>query len=721
METEMNILIVEDSRTQAELLEEILKRENYAVFRAEDAAGALRMLRERSYGVILSDIEMPGMNGYELCRKIKDDPATKDIPLILLSVLSDPRDIIRGLECGADNFVTKPFEPDYLLSWIKHHLINRELRRGGGARAGLEFYFGGRKHFLSSDRMQILDILLSTYEAAVKKNRELRDAQKDLERLNSSLENRVAERTAELLREVEAHARTESDLIVAKQREDMVLRTVPAAFFCARQTDGGLSLEWVSEGAAKLCACRQEDLLREPDFWFSRVHPEDLERVRADLGRLAVTGTASTEYRWRVTGEDYRWLLASVSLSDGKVLGLWLDISEKRALELQLRQAQKMEAVGRLAGGVAHDFNNLLTAIDGYADFLLRSMPQEDPRRADVGEIIRAAGTAASLTRQLLAFSRRQIFKPRVVDINSTVLDTQKLLKRLIGENIGVALDLSREECRVKADPGQLEQIVMNLVVNARDAMPDGGKVTLCTENVQLSENYAEMHMDVRPGPYVMLTISDTGRGIPREMAQHIFEPFFSTKDLGKGTGLGLATVYGIVKHSGGNIYVYSEPGLGTTFKIYLPRVAEALTAAAPPPVPAAALRGSETLLVVEDDDGVRGFALRALRESGYTVLEAKNPAEALALCEAHAKEISLVLTDTVMPGMNGYELYGRLRGRCKDVKVVFMSGYTDTELAHVLLSVEQLPFLQKPVSADDLTRKIRETLDAPVPVAAKA
>ena len=513
MNRETNILVVEDSNTQAELAREILERENYVVSRAENGAKALKMLKEQRFNIILSDIEMPGMDGYEFCRKVKDDPATKNIPVILLTVLSDPGDIIRGLESGADNFVTKPFDPDYLLSWIKHHLTNVELRKAGGAQAGLEFFFAGRKHFLAADRMQILDILLSTYEAAVNKNREVKKAKLDLEKLNGSLESKVAERTADLSREIQARAKAEEDLSRARQREDMVLRTLPVAFFYAKPEKDGLRIEWVSEGAEKLCGCKPDELLKTRDLWFSRIHPEDKERVKADLARLAATGTMNTEYRLQASGGEYRWVLASATIIDGHVLGLWLDISEKRTLELQFRQAQKMEAVGRLAGGVAHDFNNLLTAIDGYTGFLLKSLATDDKRREDVVEIGKAAQAAATLTKQLLTFSRHQVFQPRVLDCNAAIRDTQKMLKRLIGENITLEIGLAKEECRIKADPGQLEQILMNLIVNARDAMPNGGKVTIRTENTELSDKYSKMHMEVRPGPYVMLLVTDTGSG----------------------------------------------------------------------------------------------------------------------------------------------------------------------------------------------------------------
>ncbi len=707
-----DILVVEDSPTQAELARNILEKENYRVFWADNGAKALQMLKERRFGIILSDIEMPGMNGYEFCRKVKDDPATKDIPLILLTRLTAPGDIITGLECGADNFVTKPFKPEYLLSWIKHHLANIELHRSGSSQTGLEFFFGGKKHFLASERMQILDILLSTYATAVEKNLELEKAQLELKRVNNSLETKVQERTAGLSREIEARTKAEEDLRGARQREEMALRTLPLAFFYAKRENDGLRIEWVSEGVKMVCGFEPSEFLKTPDLWSSRLHPEDKERVMADVARLWETGTLNTECRWQAVGGGYRWFLVSAAVTDGRATGLWLDVSERKVLEVQLREAQKMEAVGRLAGGVAHDFNNLLTAIEGYTGFLLKSLALDDKRHDDAVEIQKAAESAGLLTKQLLAFSRRQVFQLRVLNCNVTISETQKILKRLIGENITLTLDLANAKCLIKADAGQVEQVIMNLVVNARDAMPKGGGISIKTENVELDEKYARMHMEVHPGPHVMISVTDTGSGIPPEVMSHIFEPFFTTKETGKGTGLGLSTVYGIVKQSGGNIYAYSEPGMGTTFKIYLPRVmAEVETAAAP--ARPKALSGTETILLVEDDDNVRGVALRILREKGYTVLETRHPGEAAKLCESYAEKINLILTDTVMPGMSGYEFYDMISKRRPGAKVIFMSGYTNTELSYARPGDEKLPFIQKPFSADGLAGKVREVLDS--------
>jgi PAS domain S-box-containing protein len=397
------------------------------------------------------------------------------------------------------------------------------------------------------------------------------------------------------------------------------------------------------------------------------------------------------------------------------IRGQLFDLSAHKHLEEQLSQSQKMEAVGRLAGGIAHDFNNLLMIVGGQAGRLLEQLPEDDPHRRPVEAIATAADRAAGLTQQLLAFSRRQVLSPRVISLNTVARNVHGMLERLIGEDITCAMSLAEDIRNVRADPGRLEQALLNLAVNARDAMPGGGTLGMSTSNVEIDEAYSRQHLGAVPGRYVMLAVSDTGCGMDPETRTRVFEPFFTTKEVGKGTGLGLSMVYGIVKQSGGYIWVYSELGLGTTFKIYLPAVeAEAQVIAAPGAV--SAPTGSETILLVEDEDGVRELLDELLTEQGYRVLSASRGADALALAERAEGEIELLVTDVVMPEMSGHELALRLRSRRPGLRVLYLSGYTDETIAHHGVLEPYAAFLGKPFTRAALATKVREVLTSDPP-----
>ncbi len=402
-------------------------------------------------------------------------------------------------------------------------------------------------------------------------------------------------------------------------------------------------------------------------------------------------------------------------VENGQLVRVWgtqRDVTEQRHLEEQFRQAQKMEAVGQLAGGIAHDFNNLLTAILGNTQLLLRELPPGDSMRGDVEEIRKASERAASLTRQLLAYSRRQMLQPEVLDLNVVMAEMDKMLRRLIGEHIDLVAVFAPDLGRVRADPNQIEQVIVNLAVNARDAMPDGGKLTIATANVDLDETFAQAHLGSVPGSYAMLAVTDTGVGMDATVRAHLFEPFFTTKEVGRGTGLGLATVYGIVKQSGGYISVYSEPGHGSSFRIYLPRIATPAETPSSAPKGGPAL-GSETVLVVEDEPAVLTLSRRALEAQGYVVLAASDADAALRVVERHGGMIHLLLTDVVMPGLSGRELADRLSAQRPGIRVLYMSGYPgDAVVQHGTLPLGSA-FLQKPFSPDGLARKVRDVLDA--------
>ena len=371
-----------------------------------------------------------------------------------------------------------------------------------------------------------------------------------------------------------------------------------------------------------------------------------------------------------------------------------------------------MEAVGRLAGGVAHDFNNLLTVIRGHCDLLVDSTPQEDPHRHNMEQIQKAAGRAVSMTRQLLAFSRMQVLQPRILGLNAIVADMAKMLPRLVGEHIEYVFQPAADLAMVKADPGQIEQVILNLVVNARDAMPGGGTLTVRTQNVAMTDVEARKRPPMPPGRYVLLSVSDTGHGMSAEIKSHIFEPFFTTKETGKGTGLGLATVYGVVKQSGGYIWVESAPGKGATFEIYLPQAAETAADKEAESKPAPLPRGTETVLVVEDETGVRELACEFLKLSGYSVLEAGNGVEALVVAKRHTGPIHVVVTDMIMPRMGGAELVDKLKTVRPTAKIVFISGYSEYGAANPSASNSQSVMIQKPFTQGSLVAAVREALD---------
>jgi PAS domain S-box-containing protein len=460
------------------------------------------------------------------------------------------------------------------------------------------------------------------------------------------------------------------------------------------------------------------DELKDLDF-MTISHPDEIAQdVDAKERLLAGAIDRHTrEKRYRRKDGSFVWTNLTVSLhrhvsgEPSYFIATIEDITERKRAEAEARQLHKMEAIGRLAGGIAHDFNNLLIAIVGYADLALNQLRAGDPVSRDLQEIRLAGQSAASLTRQLLAFGRKQMLQPEVLDLNIIVSRLNRLLKRLIGEHIRLEWRLASPLARVTADPGQIEQVILNLALNARDAMPRGGTLSIETANVELDAAYAADHPGAAAGPHVMLAISDTGIGMDRAVREHVFEPFYTTKEPGKGTGLGLATVYGIVKQSGGSIFVYSEPEHGTTFKIFLPRAEHAAEVVTVQPHPSGAVGGSETILLVEDQPGVRAVARAALTRHGYTVLEASQGEEALRIVEAHHEEIHLLLTDVVMPAMSGRELAQELLQRRPAVRVLYTSGYTD-DVVHQDMIESGVAFIEKPFTPSNLLRKVREVLE---------
>jgi PAS domain S-box-containing protein len=711
-----HILIVEDSPTQAERLRFILEEEGFQVESATTAEEALKLAEETRYDLILSDVVMPGQSGYELCRKIKSLPTARRTPVILLTTLDNPMAIIEGLDSGADNFLTKPYQTEELLHRINKLLETKAIRADGKVKLGVEVAFLGKRFTITSDKEQIVDLLISTFEDVVRANAELQENRAALAAAKLELEDRVALRTAEL-RDANARLnRIVQELRESEGRFRSIADTMPA-------------LLWMSDEIGQCVFVNKRWLdYTGRDFnavlghgFAESMHPDFQEKsLRLQREMVAERKSCVDEYQLRGKDGKYRRFLdTSVPrfAADGRYLGhvgVLIDIEERHQLEQQLRQSQKMEAVGQLTGGIAHDFNNLLTVIIGHIELLGTAPDLDGTRRHQIETIDRAATRASELTRRLLAFGRRQPLEPRKVEMNRLVSNVEAMLQRTLGESIEIECVLAGGLWPCFADPAQIEAAIVNMAVNARDAMPNGGKLTIETANTRLSEDYSAVNDDVGPGQYVMLAVTDTGTGMAPEVQARAFEPFFTTKEVGKGTGLGLSMIYGFVKQSGGHIKIYSEIGHGTVIKIYLPRAkpedqqatsASLQDSGAPP-------GGTETILVVEDDPMVREYVVGQLRSLGYTIIEAVNGPNAIAAFDS-APHVDLLFTDIVMPGgMSGRELADEVRRRYPQLKILFTSGYTENAVVHHGRLDPGVDLLNKPFAKRALAAKVRTVLD---------
>ena len=524
--------------------------------------------------------------------------------------------------------------------------------------------------------------------------------------------------TGGIVTDISERKRAEEDLRHREEEHRRLIENVPEVVWKADERG---KVFFISEEIERVFGYSVTEVYQQGErLWFGRMHPEDRERVQEAYSTL-FNEDRPFDVEYRIQHRDGRWMwwhdrAGSVAggLGERVAEGLLSDITQRKEIEQQVRQRLKMEAIGKLAGGLAHDFNNLVMVIKGNSEILSSVVGPNEAQRRNIEQIGKAADRAASLTRQLLAFSRMQVLQPRVLDLNAIVAEMGKMLPRLISESIEFVFAPDSTLGRVKADSGQLEQVILNLAVNARDAMPQGGKLVIETKNFNMDEESASRHQPAKPGQYVLLTVSDTGHGMDAETQSHIFEPFFTTKSQGKGTGLGLATVYGIVKQSGGFIWVYSEPGQGTTFKIYLPRVDEPLESTVPNQEKIVTVGGTETLLLVEDEEPVRELMRAFLQKNGYTVLEANNGLDALRAAERHIGTIHLLVTDMVMPKMGGWELADRLAVERSGLKVLYLSGYSEHKVAADTNRNWRGSFVQKPFSMDVFGRKVREVLDRP-------
>ena len=638
------VLVVDDDPPTRMLMRESLTAAGFEVIEARDGDEALAGWRQSSPDLVLLDVVMPGMDGFEVCRRLREMPHGDEVPVLMATGLEDVDSINRAYLVGATDFITKP------INWalIGHRV--RYMVRGGRLQRSL-------RH--SEERFRTLIENIADLIILLDPDGTLTYASPAVERtLHRPPEDLIGRRFEELVHEADVP----------------VLRNCMAL---AIETRG-------KPHAANLRLATAEGMCRTMETIF-------MSMANPDGGASVV-----------VTSRDITARLdAEAAL---------------RKSEEQLRQAQKMEAVGRLAGGIAHDFNNLLTAILGYSQILEERFEAEGRTCEEIREVRRAGQRAGSLTRQLLAFSRKQIHQPRVIDLNTVIGDMESMLRRLMGEDVALETRLAPDLRRVMADPGQLEQVLMNLAVNARDAMPTGGTLIIETANATFDEAYARTDREVLPGDYAMIAVSDNGCGIPADRLDKIFEPFYTTKEKGRGTGLGLSTVYGIVKQSNGYVWTYSEPGQGATFKIYLPATTEPARAARPPVDGTRSLTGTETVLLAEDEAWVRKLVSQCLEQHGYTVLVAEDGEQAVRIHQCYTGRIDLLLTDVVMPRLNGVDLAARITRDRPGCRVLFMSGYT----GHAILQHGRLPpecaFLQKPFTLQDLASLVRDVLSRPAP-----
>jgi len=636
---DLTVLVINDHPDQLELMDVVLRNCGYRVLTTTDGGEGFNTARREHPDLIVSDVSMPRMSGIELCRLVRSDPVLQTTPVLLVSAIRKDSDSVVE-----------------------------------GLRAGADDYLEA-----PYDPMKLVTKVAQL-----------------IERKQAEVEIREGEELFRAAAEMELRRSEERYRDLVENARDVIYTHDLAGNYTS-----------INKVAEQLIGYTQEEILTMN--LFEIVAPEYHEKAR-QLIDTTLAGEGETTHDLeilskggsRVAFEVNARLIYQSGVPIG-VQGIARDVTERKHLEAQLRQSQKLEAVGQLAGGVAHDFNNLLTVILGYSEMLLRRPNIDDPVYRSLEEIKKAGERASSLTRQLLAFSRKQVLQPKVIDLNSVVAEMLKLLLRLIGEDLELVTDLKPSPARIKADPGQIEQVLVNLAVNARDAMPRGGKLIIKTENVVVDDE-----------PHLMLTVSDTGHGMDAETQAHVFEPFFTTKPAGEGSGLGLATVYGIVKQSGGNIWLSSERGKGTTFRICLPRVDDVAVDpeidAGKQPIP----RGTETLLLVEDEEQVRRIITEVLERQGYKVLAALNGEEALKIAQDEQIEIHLLLTDVVMPQMGGRELAETLSKSRPQLKVLYMSGYTDDAIVRHGLMEETLNFIQKPFDSVMVARKVREVLDSP-------
>ena len=706
--TNERILIAEDEPTQAMKLQFILQQRGYTVSIASNGALALQMAKEKHPTLVISDIMMPEMDGYDLCRAIRADSALKDIYVILLTSHSDPMDVLRGLESGADTFITKPFEAKSLLLRVQSIIAGQATPGNSKAQPTVDVTFGNEKYAINSTRQQVMNFFLSTYESMIEKNAEVVKARDEHKRLSATLEKKVEERTQWLREEMAERRKVEEQI-----REQAALLDKAQDAIAVHDLEGNI-VYW-NKSAARVYGWNQEEVLGKNagDILYKDVATSQSTnplKVALEKGEWSGELKQTTKDRKEIIVQS-RWTLVHDNEGDPKsLLVISSDITEKKKLESQVLRTQRMESIGTLAGGIAHDLNNVLSPIMLAVSLLERKMT--DPQGKEMLKLVESsARRGGGLVKQVLTFARGFEGQRQLMALSHIVKEMQTFASQSFPKSVELRTNLAKNLWSIHGDPTQVHQVLLNLCVNARDAMPNGGIVSVSAENITLDRNYAAMNPEAKPGPHVVLKVKDSGTGIPPEVLDRIFEPFFTTKEIGKGTGIGLSTLHAIVKGHGGFVTVQTEMGRGTEFAAYLPAVESAAADAGEQQRIQIPDGMGELVLIAEDEPFIRDITRDSLEFHGYKTVMANDGIEALSMYLQHRDDVRIVLLDMIMPYMDGPSTIRALEKLNPNVKLIAVSGSTEKFKAAEAASRRPLRFLPKPYTTDKLLQTLDEVL----------
>ncbi len=701
------ILIVEDEPTQALKLQFILEQSGYTVMVASNGAHAIAMAQHEMPSLVISDIMMPEMDGYDLCRALRADQRLKDVHIVLLTSHSDPTDVLRGLEAGADTFIAKPYNARCLLSRVEHIIATRHAVTNLQGLSS-DIVFEGRRYAISATRQQILNFFLSTYESMIEKNAELVKARDELKLLSETLEKKVEERTQWLQEEIRERQQKEEQV-----REQAALLDKAQDAITVHDLEGSI-IYW-NKSAERVYGWTAEEMLGKNAS--ETLYKEAVTAITGNpLKEALEKGEWSGELKQKTKEGNLitvqsRWTLVRGNEGEPKsLLVINSDITEKKKLEAQVLRTQRMESIGTLAGGIAHDLNNILSPILLSVQLLDKSVTDEKIKHL-VKLVEISAKRGKNLVQQVLTFARGYEGDRTLMSVAHVVKELHAFTSQSFPPNIELKTRYPKDLWNIHGDPTQIHQVLLNLCVNARDAMPNGGTLTVSVENTTLDRNYAAMNPEAKPGPYVLLRVKDTGTGIPPEVLDRIFEPFFTTKEVGKGTGIGLSTLHAIVKGHGGFVTVQTEVGKGTEFSVYLPAVESAAPDSTETNHVAAVQGSGELVLVAEDEPIIREIMKASLEEYGYRTIVANDGVEALSLYLQHKDEVKLVVLDMIMPYMDGPSTIRALEKMNPNIKVIAVSGSTEKLKAAEAAARKPLRFLPKPYTTDKLLETLHDVL----------